>query len=357
VRLDAEALTTIAQSGYGDIAIYRDLVAAIRAFEDGDRAPMLRLVAETKLVPEASAVRGFSEGLYLAVTCHDYPQLWDPAAPLATRVQQLAAARAALPGAEFFPFTGAEWTSLPYEGATQCLRWPGPRRPEPPAAPGAPYPDVPTLVINGDLDNITASSGARIVAARFPHSTFVETHNTIHVSAQGDRDGCAAPLVRRFIRTLDAGDTSCAAHIAEVHVVDRFPRRSSGATPASARAGNRAGAAGRRVAAVAAATVADAIERWTLNYGGTDRGLRGGRWSYTGDHYVRFRFRGARFTRDVPVFGKATWRLGTGSVRARLRIPGRGRLHAHWNLRREHAVAVLDGRLGRRRLRATMLAP
>jgi pimeloyl-ACP methyl ester carboxylesterase len=357
VRLDVDALTTIAQSGYGDIAIYRDLVAAIRAFEDGDRAPMLRLVAETTLVPEASPVRSFSEALYLAVTCHDYPQLWDPAAPLATRVQQLAAARAALPPARFFPFTGAEWTSLPYEGATACLRWPGPRRPEPPAPPQAPYPGVPTLVVNGDLDNITASSGARVVAGRFPNSTFVETHNTIHVSALGDRDGCAAPIVRRFIRTLDAGDTSCAAHIAEVRVVDRFPRRSSGATPASGLRGNDVHAPGRRVAAVAAATVADAIERWTLNYGGTDRGLRGGRWSYSGDRFVRFRFRGARFTRDVPVNGTATWRLGTGAVRARLTIPGRGRVRARWNVRKELAVAELDGRLGGRRLRATMLAP
>jgi pimeloyl-ACP methyl ester carboxylesterase len=357
VRLDIAALTTIAQSGYGDIAIYRDLIAAIRAFEDGDRAPMLRLVAETTLVPEASPVRSFSEALYLAVTCHDYPQLWDPAAPLPTRVRQLAAARAALPAGEFFPFTGTEWTSLPYEGATQCLRWPGPQRPEPPAAPGAAYPSVPTLVINGDLDNITAASGARVVAARFPDSTFVETHNTIHVSALGDRDGCAAPLVRRFVRTLGAGDTSCASRIAEVHVVDRFPHRASGAEPASPAAGNRASGAQRKVAAVAAATVADAIERWTLNYGGSDRGLRGGRWSYSGDRFVRFRFRGTRFTRDVPVSGSATWRLGTGAVRARLRIPGHGRVRARWSLHDQHAIARLDGRLGGRAVRATMLAP
>jgi pimeloyl-ACP methyl ester carboxylesterase len=357
VRLDVDAMTTIAQSGYGDIVIYRDLLAAIRAFEDGDRAPMLRLVAETRFVPEASPVRSWSEGLYLAVTCHDYPQLWDPAAPLATRVQQLAAARAALPAAEFFPFTGTEWTSLPYEGATACLRWPGPRRPEPPAPPGAAYPDVPTLVINGDLDNITASSGARVVAARFPHSTFVETQNTIHVSALGDRDHCAAPLARRFVRTLSAGDTSCASRIAEVRVVARFPRRASGAAPARATAGNRVGARGRRIAAVAAATVADTIERWKLNYSGSGRGLRGGRWSYTGEHFVRFTFRGARFTRDVPVSGTATWRLRTGAVRARLTIPGSGRLRARWNVSRPLTVARLDGRLGGRALRASMLAP
>jgi hypothetical protein len=272
-------------------------------------------------------------------------------------VQQLAAARAALPPAEFAPFTGTEWTSLGYEGATACLRWPGPRRPEPPVDPAAPYPNVPTLIVNGDLDNITASSGAHVVASRFPNVTFVETHNTIHVSALGDRDGCAAPLVRRFIRNLDAGDTSCASRIAEVRVVDRFPRRSAGLVAATPLAGDRTSTRARRAAASALAMVADAIQRWTLNYGGTDRGLRGGRWSWSGDRFTRFRFRGAKFTRDVPVNGRATWRLGTGSVRARLTLPGRGTVRAHWNVRRQLAEAVLAGRLDGHRLRATLLAP
>ena len=97
----------------------------------------------------------------------------------------------------------------------------------------------------------------------------MEVHNQIHVSALGDRDGCAAPIVRRFVRTLDAGDTSCAAHMAEVRVVERFPRRVSGAEPADSRPGDRSTVAGRRVAAVAAATLADAIQRWQLNYSGT----------------------------------------------------------------------------------------
>ena len=140
-------------------------------------------------------------------------------------------------------------------------------------------------------------------------------------------------------------------------MVDRFPRRAAGAAPADPRPGDRSTVADRRVAAVAAATVADAIQRWTLNYGGSDRGLRGGRWSWSGDRLTRFRFRGARFTRDVPVYGSATWRLGTGAVRAELVIPGRGRLRARWNLRRPLATATLTGRLGGRRLRATMLAP
>jgi hypothetical protein len=248
--------------------------------------------------------------------------MWDPAAPLAARRRQLAAARATLPAAPFAPFTATEWTSLSYEGATACLHWPGPRRPEPPVPPDAPYPTVPALVLNGDLENITSTDQARLVASRFPRSTYVKTRNTIHISALSDREGCAAPMVRRFVRTLSAGDTSCAARIAEVRVVDRFPRRAAGAVPASPRPGDRSTVADPRVAAVAAATIADAIRRWTLNYGGTGRGLRGGSWRWSGDRVTRFRFDGARFARDVRVDGRATWRLGTGAVRADLTVRG-----------------------------------
>jgi hypothetical protein len=172
------------------------------------------------------------------------------------------------------------------------------------------------------------------------------------VSALSDREHCAAPLVRRFIRTLSAGDTSCAARIAEVRVVDRFPRRAADAQPAAGAGSVRA----RRIAAVAAATVADALQRWLLNYSGTSRGLRGGRWSYTGTKLVRFRFRRTRFARDVPVSGTATWRHGTGAVRARLTVPG-GHLRARWNVRRQLAEATLTGRIDGRRVRASMLAP
>jgi pimeloyl-ACP methyl ester carboxylesterase len=357
VRLNEPALASLLQSGFVNLPMYRDLFAAIRSFDAGDRVPLLRLLAENKLDPTSYPVRSFSEALYLAVTCHDYPQLWDPAAAPATRRAQLAAAVAALPPAEFAPVSPAAWTGLDYEGATACLNWPGPARPDPPVPPGATYPPVPTLVLNGDLDNITASSGARVVASRFPDSTFVETANTIHISALADRDACAEPMVRRFIRTLSAGDTSCAGRIAEVRVVDRFPRRAADAAPATPRAGDRSTRAARRLAAVAAATVADAFERWMVNFSGADRGLRGGRWSYTGDAVVRFRFRRARFARDVPISGTATWRMSDGAARASLRLPGHGRLRARWSMQRRLAVATLSGRLDGRRLRARMLAP
>jgi len=79
------------------------------------------------------------------------------ALPPLRRAPKQAQARAALPAERFAPFSPLAWAAPEYEGATACLRWPGPRIPDPPVPPGAPYPDVPTLVLNGDLDNITAT--------------------------------------------------------------------------------------------------------------------------------------------------------------------------------------------------------
>ena len=220
--------------------MYRDLLAAIRSFEAGDRAPLLRLLAENKLDPTPYPVRSFSEALYLAVTCHDYPQMWDPAAPLAQRREQLARIGRRPAAGALRAVRARGLDGLEYEGATACLRWPGPRVADPVLPPGAAYPaDVPTLVLNGDLDNITATSGAREVAARFARSTFVELANSVHVTAVGDRDDCAAPIVRRFIRRLDAGDTSCAARVAEVRTVESFPRTAADVEPAAPRGRRR----------------------------------------------------------------------------------------------------------------------
>ncbi len=225
--------------------------------------------------------------------------------------------------------------------------------------PGAPYPDVPTLVLNGDLDNITATSGALLVASRFPSSTFVELENSIHVTALGDADDCASRIARRFVKVLDAGDTSCAARIKEVRTVDRFPGTAADAEAARSRTGDESRPTERRAAAVAAAMVADAIQRWSINYSGKSRGLRGGRWSWRGDDTIEFRFDRARFAADVAVSGSATWERASGAVRAQLRLAGSsdGRLRASWSMQRPLARARLDGKFSTRRLRAVMLAP
>src|SRR6478735_4759381 len=58
----------------------------------GDTVPLLRLTAEAiGGGTDAGPIRAYSEGLDAAVTCHDYPQLYDMTAPPAVRRAQLAA--------------------------------------------------------------------------------------------------------------------------------------------------------------------------------------------------------------------------------------------------------------------------
>ena len=196
---------------------------------------------------------------------------------------------AAYPRGAFEPFSGMAWNGTDYEGWQACLRWPSPQGDDPPDPPGAGYPDVPTLVLNGDLDTITASSGAREVARRFPGSTFVEVRNSVHVTALYDKDDCASRIYVRFVKTLDSGDTTCARRVPEPHLVhavpgaDRGRRRRLGRRRETHRRGAIAG-----LRAAAAATVADVLARWWVNYDGTSVGLRGGAWSYEGDDPVVF---------------------------------------------------------------------
>ena len=361
VRLDEDvAGDALIQSGYGNLPMYRDLRRrAIRAFEAGDRAPLLRLVAENTLDPTASPVRSFSEALYLAVTCHDYPQLWDPAAPFAVRREQLARRAPAQPPARFAPIhrdrSGRRSTTRARRRA--CA---GPARAaaDPPVPPGAPYPAVPTLVHQRrprQHHRVVGRARRRLALPALDVRGDRATRSTSRRSATATtarRRSCAASSARSTPATRAAP-----TRIAEVRAVDALPAHRGGAEPAAARRATAAasGAARRRRGARRSPTRSSA---GSLNYSGASRGLRGGRWSYTrrpaSSASASAR---ARFVRDVPVSGTATWRLADGAVRARLRLPGRGRLRARWNAAARGARATLAGALGGRRVSAVMRAP
>ena len=176
----------------------------------------------------------------------------------------------------FEPFTVQEWITSPVQDLDSCMRWPVPDRPLPPLPDPHAYPDVPTLVLVGDLDSVTSPEGAEFVASRFPDATYVPVSNVVHVTALGDRHRCASTIVLRFVRTLEAGDTSCAAAYPEIRAVDGF----------AVRASELEGSPGRRAATVATATVADVIARWSGMGGSEGVGLRGGSFVTSGSGRV-----------------------------------------------------------------------
>jgi hypothetical protein len=212
----------------------------------------------------------------------------------------------------------------------------------------------------GDMDNITPVSDNKIVASRFPDSTLVIVHNNNHVQAEYDDNTCGSLIYENFVRTLTPGDTSCAARIAPVRVVLRYPLSLAQVTPALASAGNKASPAARQLAAAAAATVADAIDQWWVNYSGTDRGLRGGRWSYRGYPTTVFTFKRTQFVPGIAVSGSASWSYDDGPVVAHVTVTGggaSGSLTMRWSMQGPASEATFSGTVGGAPLRAHMLAP
>jgi len=368
-RVDVGVLVALVNNAGSDAGVYRELDAAARAvLKHRDGAPLLRLAAKSLYTADGGPVREWSAGQYTAVSCTDYPQAFDMRAPLAVRQAQYNAAVDALPDDVYAPFTVQEWTTSPVAEFDDCLHWPAPVRNDPPITQAPPLvpPNVPVLVLSGGLDTLTSWTDGAIVAAEMgPSARWVKVENTIHVTALADPYGCASGLVRQFVRhpeRLQTMDVSCASRIPEVRVVGEFPRRLSGATPATARKGNQAGTAGLKLAAVGAAAVGDAIAQWWYLPGSRGHGLRGGWFTAEGDASVKLDLHKVRFVADSVVDGTATWNTGSGRVTAQVKVKGphsaTTTLRMRWNDLARHPRASLSGHTGSgSRLTATLPAP
>ncbi len=363
ITVDPPTIATIAADAGYDPPVYRELDGAARAYldpVDPDPAPLLRLVSENEVPGGAGVPRQSSEGEYDANVCNDYPQLWDIMAPIAQRPAQYAASLAYLHATDpnaFSPFTINDWIHSGWTEYRWCIQWPVPSHYVFPVARPVQYPDVPTLVLSGDLDSVTWPSGGRTVAKEFPHSTFVSVANLTHVTAVSDFGRCTSAIVLRFVATRSAGDTSCAAKYSEVRMVERFPRALADATPAPQGANVQSSATDRKLATVVSNTVADVLPRWYNSYTGRGYGLRGGSFTYASGVYsetptVRFRMKDLRFTDDVSVSGTMTWDRLSGLITASVSVRGpgseSGAMHVAWDSSRPHATATVRGKIGGR---------
>jgi hypothetical protein len=352
VVVDIDMLIDLVTGAATSPVIYRELDAAARAVlrPHPYARPLLRLAREITYTGGGGPVRWWSEGLYAAVSCNDYPQPYDMRDRPSLRPAEFRRSVGRLDHNRpqvFAPFTVREWVHSSYGYYDDCLHWPAPSHWVHPVPRHADYPSVPTLVLAGDLDSLTSSEGARTTARAFPRSTFVRVANMTHVSALVDFDQCASRIVLRFVRTKHAGDTSCARRYHENRLVDSFVRRAADLGYNGPR---------RRTARVAAATVADVLARWYTMAGRHGVGLQGGRFftiggAFTSDHPVaRWKLSQVRWVRDVAVSGSMTWNRRTGTVRSRVKVDGSGAvpgwLVLRWNDLRRHAPATVRGRLG-----------
>jgi pimeloyl-ACP methyl ester carboxylesterase len=372
---DASQLAIVMFGGSPAHATVRELDAAARAFSDGDRLPLLRLMAETLASVDSRdpthSPRQFSAGLAAAVFCQDPPQIFDmslaPAQRLIARDAQITWRKTEVPDT-YAPFTIDEYRGMPLDYAfiDECVQWPA-------AAPGAPavrlvpagarYPEAPVLVISGELDNMTSAADGAAAAARFPRARHVVIANSFHVNALPHaRSECGAILARRFMEHLESGDESCATAVPAVRLVPRFARHVSELTPARGLAGNAAGEDQLRAVTAVLLTCGDAIARAEANGASRGVGLRGGTFTVreTPQGY-RLTLRQVLWTEDAALSGWIDWPGRSGTVHADLELRGpqdaRGRLQLQWQEGVSGAQATVRGILDGNRVLAAAPAP
>jgi len=375
--------TQLAMVMFGSAPAYatvRETDAAARAYVAGDRLPLLRLIAETQIgVDSRDATQSpakFSAGLAAAVMCEDAPQIFDmslePSQRAANRERAIADRRRSAPDT-YGPFTLDEYRGMPLDYAfiDQCASWPAVEARRLAATArlrSSPYPDIPALVISGDLDNMTPVADGALVAKRFAHGRHLIVPNGFHVNALAHaglahpRSVCPADIARRFIETLDVGDTKCLESLPEVRVLPGFAQQVHELEPARAMPGNEAARAQLQIVTGAVLTIGDAIARIDSNTTGKTVGLRGGTIEITsGKDGHRLMLRDVLWANDLRVSGAVLSPGPGGEGTADVVVAGpdgvTGPLKVRWTEGTAKARAHIRGTFGKAAVVAETPAP
>ena len=375
VAANATSLAIVMFGSSPAYATVRELDAAARAFSAGDRAPLLRLMAETlssvdSRDPTHSPLQ-FSAGLAAAVSCQDPRQIVDmtlsPETRALARDRAIRQRKVEVPDT-YAPFTIDEYRQMPLDYAfiDECVLWPAPLpgAPSPPLVSGEPpYPDIPVLVVSGELDNMTSVADGAAAAARFPNAHHVVVSNSFHVNALPHaRSECGATLVRRFFENLATGDESCATTVPPVRLVSRFARHVAELDPARALPGNTGDDYELRAVTAALLTSEDVIVRANANGAGKGIGLRGGSFVVTADSMgYHLQLHNVLWTEDLSISGHidSIGRGGIVDAVLDLHTSGgtSGELKLHWTEDGSEALASAEGELGGRKVVAAGTPP
>jgi pimeloyl-ACP methyl ester carboxylesterase len=367
LSMNVVGLVDLVNDAAGDPLIYRGLDASARALlDENDPYPLLRLYAQRLAFDEdyfGVPASEYSGGLYFAVSCLDYPQLFDMNASSSVRALELASAEDDLNPATFAPFTVEEWISQDQntEAYTACLSWPSPTNAQPPVTRPPPLlpPAMPVLILGGELDTWTPPSGVAQVQAEIGgHSRFIELANATHVVGEGDTM-CGSQLVRAFVADpadLDSLDASCAATVPAVRAVGVYADQLNMVPPLAPSSGCTATAAALRVAAAVVDTAGDALARMDAIDGTLDHGLYGGTVREgAGDTLALDQ---DQLVPGVAVSGRLTLEAGVASGRMVASSPGGlAKLEVSWPLGGNDALAQVGGRVGNQSVVGQLPAP
>lgn len=157
-----------------------EFLAGLTRAAHGDFSTLIEVARPALVIPPADPL-GDSFSLGAAVICNDYRFPYDLATPVEDRRPTFNRLLAALPEDTFDPFSRNGWIDSNWDHPDECLQWPAVEVPDELLIPDrGPFPEVPVLVINGDLDLQTPLPDALATAAQFPNSVLVEVVNAPH---------------------------------------------------------------------------------------------------------------------------------------------------------------------------------
>jgi pimeloyl-ACP methyl ester carboxylesterase len=307
-------LAKVLQSDQAGWVVQGEIGAAEKALRHGDKRPLLRLAAETDGPPisgDPADQTLFSVGLNVARFCTDATFAWDKQASPEQRKTQFGEAVSNIDKNLFAPFSVAAWIVPPPQGLQPdpCITWPAPTHsPEPITPAGTVVPDVPALIISGDLDMNVPPAESHALKSMFPKAEVVDLAESGHHTLFRERNPCATELIIRFVDELSAGDTSCAPKYDNAFPgIPAFPLRAHGR---------------KQAARIAALTVTDALRRSFTQDQPDGVGLRGGTYKGKfGDKGEAIRLDHARFAKNLAVTGKVAYK-GYMVVDARVKLSG-----------------------------------
>ncbi len=195
IPISSDDLAAILLAGDLDPILRAEFPAAVHAADEGDSAPLTRLLARGG--SEGEEGEGIDAPLYFATTCEEEEFPWSRSASPRERIAQAAAQIDALPASSLAPFTPANM--LHFDELPACAFWPF-ATPAPPVVPST-MPEVPTLILSGADDLRTPTANAREVAAQIPDAHLLVVPNTGHSVLGTEPTACA----RKALLALFAG--------------------------------------------------------------------------------------------------------------------------------------------------------
>jgi pimeloyl-ACP methyl ester carboxylesterase len=167
-------------SVYGIQYAFADYLTAVDKAVDGGDGPLLALT-EAFTPPPGTGAGG--SALSVVVACNEYNAPFDLDHTITTRTAEFERGLAGLPDDAFGWFSKQGWVDSAMEQVNFCLEYPKPLFSSklPPPYDG-PFPDLPVLMLNGDLDLQAPLEMAEQAKQHWPNSVLLAIEDSPHVT-------------------------------------------------------------------------------------------------------------------------------------------------------------------------------